>query len=86
MFLGKLRQLGLEEKTIVPSTSDHGDWGDRYGIVNKTGDFNKPLIRVPGVLAMPGMSNDRRIKAQISNINVMLTVFDYLNLSYPGNV
>jgi arylsulfatase A-like enzyme len=86
MLVDKLKELELEKKTVVFFTSDHGDWGGRYGQIAKTGGFQEPLIRIAGILRIPSMSNGQRINAQISNIDIMPTIFDYLSIPYPCDV
>jgi len=86
MLIDKLKELGLYEDTVIVFTADHGDFGGRYGIIEKTGAFYEPLLRIPGVIKLPGIKGGKRIDAQISNIDVMPTIFDYLNISYPSDV
>ena len=86
-FLDKLESLDLMKNTIIVFTSDHGDFGGNYGMVAKTGGFQESLIRIPGIVYLPNMKgNGKKIEAQISNIDVMPTVFDYLGKSYPKEV
>ena len=86
MFLNKLKELGLDKNTIVVFMSDHGDWGGNYGIIAKTGGFQETLIRVPMIVKIPGMTDHKHVKAQVSNIDVLPTVFDYLGITFPRNV
>ena len=86
MFLDKLKALGLDKNTIVVFMSDHGDWGGNYGIIAKTGGFQETLIRVPMIVKIPGMTDQKRVKAQVSNIDVLPTLFDYLGFTIPRNV
>ncbi len=87
MLLDKLTELGLKNNTIVLFTSDHGDWGGNYGLIAKTGGFQESLVRIPGILWIPGLEgNGIRIKAQISNIDVMPTIYSYMDMPYPGDV
>ncbi len=86
MFLDKLKSLGLDKNTIVVFMSDHGDWGGNYGIIAKTGGFQETLIRVPMIVKIPGMTDHKRVKAQVSNIDVLPTIFDYIGIPFPRNV
>lgn len=77
---------GLDEKTIIVFTSDHGDFAGRYGLVGKTKAFSEPLIRIPLIVAIPGLPQGQRAGANISNIDVMPTIADALGLGYAGSV
>ncbi len=87
MVLSKLEKLGLMDNTIIIFTSDHGDFGGNYGMVAKTGGFQESLVRIPGIVYLPTLKgNGQKIPAQLSNIDILPTVFDYLNKSYPKEV
>lgn len=86
MMIDKLKELGLYEDSVIMFTADHGDYGGRYGIIEKTGSFHEVLVRIPGIIKLPGMKGDKHIEAQISNIDVLPTIFDYLGFVYPLDV
>lgn len=85
MLLDHLGGRGLLERTVIVYTSDHGDFGGRYGLIGKTKGFHEPLVRVPLLLRIPGVPAGR-CRAQISNIDVMPTVWDALGLPLPEPV
>lgn len=84
--LDRLEQLGQRERTSIVFTSDHGDFGGRYGLIEKTKGFYECLVRVPLLVCAPGLAGGRRSPAQISNIDVMPTVFELLGLPVPESV
>jgi len=86
MLLDAITHHGLEDETIVVFTSDHGDYGGRYGLVGKTKAFSEPLIRIPLIVFIPGRLRGQRAAANISNIDVMPTIGDVLGLEYSGRV
>lgn len=52
--LGALRDMGLEDDTLVVFTSDHGDYAGQHGLVEKWDtDFRDCLLRVPLLVAGP---------------------------------
>ena len=85
-ILSTLRSLSLEEQTIIIFTSDHGDFGGRYGLVEKTKAFYEPLIRVPLLMKAPGIPEGSVITAQVSTIDIMPTIFDILKLPLPAAI
>jgi arylsulfatase A-like enzyme len=83
--LGRLRELGLEQNTLVIFAADHGNFAGRYGLVGKTGGFFDALIRIPLIMAGPGVPAGRVSEAAISNIDLAPTILDYLQLPVlPG--
>ena len=85
-LLDAIRQNGIEDRTIIVFTSDHGDFAGRYGLIGKTKAFYEPLIRIPLIVAIPGRPSGQRIGANISNIDVMPTIADALGLESPSRV
>ncbi len=86
-LLDKLETMDLMKNTIIVFTSDHGDFAGNYGMVAKTGGFQESLIRIPGLVYLPNMKgNGKKIDVQISNIDVMPTIFEYIRKNYPKDV
>lgn len=80
-----LERRGLANNTIVLFTSDHGSWGGRYGMVGKTSGFSEALIRIPACIKIPGLE-PRTLNQQISNIDVLPTLFEYAGLEVPSGI
>jgi arylsulfatase A-like enzyme len=85
-LLKHLDEKNLRDDTIIVFTSDHGDFGGRYGIIEKTKAFYEPLLRVPLIIHLPGNEKKSRISAQVSNIDVMPTLFDVMGIETPSVV
>jgi arylsulfatase A-like enzyme len=81
-----LEGRGLLDRTLIVFTSDHGDFGGRYGLTGKTKGFQEVLIRIPLVMVIPGCPPGRRIGADVSNIDIMPTVGAVLGLRHPPKV
>lgn len=56
----------------------------RYGLVAKTKAFYDSLVRVPLIIRIPGLEQGRRIRANISNIDVMPTLLEAMGLAVTG--
>ena len=54
----RLRELGLEQDTVVVFTSDHGDWMGDHGIMQKGPLHYQGLIRVPFLWADPAAAGN----------------------------
>ena len=81
-----VEEMGLSEKTVFVFTSDHGDFGGRYGLIGKTKAFYEPLIRIPLIIVIPNERQVSQSNANISNIDVMPTVADVIGLKQPNRV
>lgn len=77
--LDLLDGLGLRENTIVCFTSDHGEELWDHGRWGHGQSLNDELVRVPLILAGPGMEPARR-DAPVSAIDLMPTLADLLNM------
>jgi arylsulfatase A-like enzyme len=55
LLLEHLRQLGLEEKTLVVFTSDHGEELLDHGMLAHGHSIQRELVRVPLILRGPGL-------------------------------
>ncbi len=52
-ILGRLKDLDLDEETVIIFTSDHGDWMGDHGIMQKALLHYQGIIRVPFIWADP---------------------------------
>ncbi len=76
-----LRELGLDERTMIVFLSDHGQslgedgfWGHNR--------LDEVQLRIPLILRIPGMA-PTRIEAPVESIDVMPTIFALLGLEPP---
>ncbi len=79
-FLGKLAQLGLSDRTIVIITSDHGEEFGEHGGMGHGRTLHQEVLRVPLVIAAPGLLAPAEVTAPVSLIDVAPTVLDLLGL------
>ena len=90
-LLAGLRLLGIEDKTLVIVTGDHGEaFGEHPGNFAHTMFIHEENVRVPYVIAAPeagvGMINvaQRRIQRLASAIDTAPTILDLLGLQPQG--
>lgn len=76
-IMATLRELGLEDDTIVIYTSDHGDWMGDHGLILKGPMPYDGLLRVPFLMQGPGVEAGRVVNAPISTMDIAATVHDY---------
>lgn len=79
-FLGKLAQLGLSDRTIVIITADHGEEFGEHGGMGHGRNLYQEVLRVPLVIAAPGLLAPAEVTAPVSLLDVAPTVLDLLGL------
>ena len=86
--LRKLDDLGLAERTLVIFTSDHGDMAGAHGCIGKSiAGFYDDLVRIPMAMRLPGrIGAGTVVKQPVSQIDLMPTILDYLDLPAPRKV
>ncbi len=65
--LAELRELGLEDRTIVAFTSDHGEELGEHGLLTHGHTLHPEVMRVPLILAGPGLPVGERVSTPVSN-------------------
>jgi len=89
-YISKLEQLGILDDTIVVITSDHGEeLLDRGNVGHSScslaGTLYEEAIRVPLIIRYPrSLPRGKSIAAQVSQSDIMPTIFDMLGLQMPG--
>ena len=78
-----LRELGLENDTIVLYTSDHGDMLGEHGMWQKF-VFFEPSVGVPLLFRVPGMTTPgARCENLVSLVDVLPTLGELCGISVP---
>ncbi len=94
-LLDFLHERGLDERTILVVTSDHGEqlgeegrpvpYGD--GFYNVHGHtLYEEMTRVPLIVRLPGQREGHRIETVTASIDVMPTILDVLGLPSPPEI
>lgn len=81
--LAALRELKLEDDTIVLYTSDHGEMLGEHKLWNKF-VFYESSARVPLLVRAPGMPAGGQNRTVVSNVDLMATLADLTGLQPPG--
>ena len=81
--LDTLRELNLEDDTIVLYTSDHGEMLGEHGLWQKF-VFYEPSAGVPLIFRLPGLSvRNARCKTPVSLVDVLPTLCELCRLPRP---
>jgi choline-sulfatase len=84
-LLRNLDDLGLTENTIVVYTSDHGDNLFEHGLLQKH-CFYEGSVRVPLIVAGPGLPQQQRRSQLASLIDLFPTLLDLNGLEQPAGL
>lgn len=90
-LLGVLDRLALTDKTLVVVSADHGEELLDHGFVGHAstslaGTLYDELIRVPLIMAGPGLPRGRVVTTQVEGIDLLPTILDLLGLDRPSSL
>ncbi len=79
-----LKELGLDDNTLVVFTSDHGDGHQSHGIAHKN-EPEEESCHVPLIMRLPGVLRSGAVVDNlISSIDLMPTILSICGLKNPG--
>jgi arylsulfatase len=79
-LLRTLDELGLTEETLVILTADHGEEFMERDWIGHTRTLYDELMRVPLLVALPGIPPGRLVDAPVSVVGIAATVLELLGL------
>jgi len=81
----KLKELNLEQDTMLIIVSDHGEPFGEHGTIRKFGvPLYEELSQIVFIMKKPGLiPAGRRTKALVQNIDLAPTILDILNIEFP---
>lgn len=79
-LLTALGRLGLERRTIIVVTSDHGEAFGEHGLAGHGFSPHQEALDVPLIFRGPGVPAGRRIDTPVSIVDLPATVLDLLGL------
>jgi arylsulfatase A-like enzyme len=86
-LLDRLDELGRREDTLVLFVSDHGDFRGEHAMVKKDLVLYDSLLRVPGVLRLPGGLPAGAVHDGLcETVDLYPTLCDLLDVSVPHGV
>ncbi|MDA8018537.1 MAG: sulfatase-like hydrolase/transferase [Thermoanaerobaculia bacterium] len=80
-ILATLRRADLEDRTLVIFLSDHGEEFFEHGNCDHIKSLYEPLLRVPLIIAGPGLEAGRRVAEPVELREVPSLVLDMLGVS-----
>jgi arylsulfatase len=82
-----LEDQGQLTSTLVVLTADHGEaMGEDGYYFGHSHSVGLDQVRVPLIIAGPGVPDGRVIRVPVSNISVMESILEELGFGYPGDI
>ncbi len=85
-FVDHLRDVGLDENTVVLFTADHGDYMGDHRMIRKGPHVYEALVHVPLLARFPGQFPPRPTDAMVTNIDICPTICDLVGIAPPEGV
>lgn len=86
LFMADFRRLGLEGRTILVITSDHGTEIYEHRRFDHGFTLYNELLHVPLIIKLPNQTVDVRIDDRVSSIDVMPTILDLLDVDQSSEL
>ena len=79
-FVEKYSEMGLKDKTLFILTSDHGEELYEHGRIDHGHSLYEELIKIPLIIAFPGLKGETKISEQVGSIDFMPTILDLVGI------
>jgi len=86
LVLNHLRELNLDDNTVVDLVSEHGDTMGRHRFMSKDFAFYEPAIRIPMIFRAPGRAGGIVRTDPVSGVDLFPTLCDLMGLPGPRNI
>ena len=81
-----LRDLGLQDNTLIVYSTDHGDWLGDHGLLLKGPMAYEGLLRVGLLMEGPGVPRAKVVPDPVSTLDLAQTFCDYAGTTLPESV
>lgn len=81
-----LSELGLEKRTLLVVTSDHGEAFEEHGETGHGYFIYEPTLHVPLLVRGPGVPAGTELEVPVESVDILPTVIDMLGLSLPAKM
>ncbi len=85
-FFEQLSAMGLDDRTVIAITSDHGEEFMDHSMVGHGRQFFSESIEVPLLMTGPGIPSGKRIEARVQNRFLAPTLLAAANLAPPESM
>jgi len=85
--LGRLQELGVDQKTVIVAVGDHGEGLGRHGESTHSIFIYNTTLHVPFIVRLPGASLGCQLLQTVAGLeDVMPTILDSLGIPIPKTV
>lgn len=81
-----LQELGLEKRTVVVITSDHGEEFKEHGQFGHTRSVYEELIRIPLIMKVPGVAGGHVIDTALNQVDIVPTLLEIMGFVHSGTI
>jgi arylsulfatase A-like enzyme/Flp pilus assembly protein TadD len=84
--IGKLKELGIYDSTLIIITSDHGEMLGEHGEAGHGYFIYQSAVKVPLIFKLPGRSKAQRVSDIAGSIDIVPTICGMLGIEIPDPV
>jgi arylsulfatase A-like enzyme len=85
-LLERVKLLGLDDRTAVVLTADHGEGLGDHGVMEHGLHLYEELVQVPLILRAPGLPSGRRVAGPVQLEDLAPTILALLNVDPPDSL
>lgn len=82
-LVGRLKQLGIYDNTLVVITSDHGEAFGKHFLLGHQRSLRQHQLWIPLLVRYPGQRAAQRVENRVSQVDLLPTVLDALGIGAP---
>jgi arylsulfatase A-like enzyme len=87
LMMDKLKEMGIEERTLVVATSDHGSEFHEHGFLEKKLNLYEEISQIPLIMKLPGViPPGKEIPGLCQTSDIAPTILDICSLPIPEGV
>jgi arylsulfatase A-like enzyme len=85
-LLGKLRELGLYDNSIIVITSDHGEFFGEHNLLQHKGSLYEEVIRVPLIVKLPAGQDQPAVQpsGSVSLVHLFHSILELAGIPHAG--
>ncbi len=85
-LLGHLEKLGIYDNTLVVITADHGEAFGEHSFLGHLQSLRQHQIWIPLLVRYPGQRAGRRVERRVSQVDLLPTVLEALDIDAPADL
>ncbi len=82
-LLGRLREMGLYDETLIIITSDHGEFFGEHQLLDHGKEVYREVLEIPLLVKFPGSGKRGIIEERVHLVDLLPTILPALNIQTP---